>query len=56
MQAGGRKFLVASGTILLSFGLALLGKLTTEFVNIAMATIMAFSGANALEHFVKNRK
>lgn len=51
-----RKFTVACGTILLAFGLALMGKLTSEFVNIAMATIMAFSGANAVEHFVKNRK
>ena len=50
-----RKFIVASGTILLAFGLALMGKLTSEFVNIAMATIMAFSGANAVEHFVKQR-
>lgn len=48
-----RKFIVALVSVIFAFVLALLGKLTPEYVNIAISVIMAFSGANAAEHFAK---
>ena len=51
--SGNRKFIVATLAVGLSFTLACFGKLTADDVNIVIAVIMAFSGANAAEHFAK---
>lgn len=59
MRQGTRKFIIAGGAILIAGVLAWVGKLTVEFMNIAIAAVMVFSGANAAEHFAaawKERK
>lgn len=42
-----RKFIVAIGTLLLSFVLALMGKLTGEWATITTVVNVAYHGANA---------
>lgn len=44
---GGRKFLLASASTLAAFVLALLGRLTGDFVTVASISVGAFSLANA---------
>lgn len=46
--AGGRKFIMAAGSILLAFVLALLGKLTSEFTSVLIACTGFYSAANAV--------
>jgi len=45
---GGRKFTLASGTLVMGFTLALLSKLTPEFTGIAMLVNAAYATANTL--------
>ena len=46
-HGGGRKFLLAGGTVLMAFVLSLVGKLTGEFTTISSIAVGAFSLANA---------
>ena len=45
---GGRKFTLASGTLVMGFTLALLSKLTPEFTGIAMLVNAAYATANTM--------
>lgn len=49
---GYRKVIVISLAVTCGFVLALLGKLTGDYVTIAVAAVGAFSAANAYEHKV----
>jgi hypothetical protein len=53
MRTGNRKFIVASGSMVLAFVLALVSKLTGEFVTIASVAVGSFAAANAFEHHTK---
>lgn len=49
---GHRKFVVALVAMVGAFLLALAGKLTGDYVTVAVAAVGAFSAANAYEHKV----
>jgi hypothetical protein len=53
MLAGNRKFVVSLSVLVLSFVLAVLGRLGGEFVTIAVACVGAFAASNAFEHHTK---
>lgn len=53
---GWRKFLIAGATLNAAFILALLGKLTGDFVTVAVAVVGAYSAANAVTHVATVRK
>lgn len=55
MTTGNRKFFISAGALLLGAVLAVLGKLSGEFVTIATVTVGAFSASNAFEHHTKSR-
>lgn len=50
---GYRKMCVSLVALGLAFWLAMVGKLASEFVQIAVTVIAAFSAANAVEHYKK---
>lgn len=47
---GYRKTFIAALALGLACGLAAFGKLTGEFVQVAITALMAFNAANAVEH------
>lgn len=56
MTTGNRKFIIAGGAMILAFVLALVSKLTGEFVTIASVAVGSFAAANAYEHHAKSKQ
>lgn len=53
-MSGGRKFYLACGIMLIAGALCFADKLAgTDFANVTISTVLAFSGANAGEHIAK---
>lgn len=56
MTTGNRKFVIAGGAMILGFVLALVSKLTGEFVTIASVAVGSFAAANAYEWKAKSKQ